>query len=130
MPFDVLDLLLSGTLSAGGGAAIGLRFAGVSVALPGLERTHAKRDAPGGAHGAAAASAGRPSGTVTMLFTDIEGSTRLLQRHPERYGDLLAQHQRLLRGAFDAHDGCEIGTLGDGFFVVFGRARDAVSAAV
>jgi class 3 adenylate cyclase/DNA-binding CsgD family transcriptional regulator len=71
-----------------------------------------------------------PTGTVTMLFTDIEGSTRLLKQLGERYGDLLADHRRLLREAFAAHDGHEIGTEGDSFFVTFARARDAVEAAV
>ena len=71
-----------------------------------------------------------PTGTVTLLFTDIEGSTRLLQRQRDRYANLLADHDRLLRNAFAAHDGREIGTRGDGFFVAFRRALDAVRAAV
>jgi class 3 adenylate cyclase len=71
-----------------------------------------------------------PTGTVTLLFTDIEGSTRLLQRQRDRYANLLADHDRLLRNAFAAHDGREIGTRGDGFFVAFRRAWDAVRAAV
>jgi class 3 adenylate cyclase/tetratricopeptide (TPR) repeat protein len=71
-----------------------------------------------------------PTGTVTLLFTDIEGSTRLLQRQRDRYANLLADHDRLLRKAFAAHDGREIGTRGDGFFVAFRRAWDAVRAAV
>jgi class 3 adenylate cyclase/tetratricopeptide (TPR) repeat protein len=75
-------------------------------------------------------SAEPPTGTVTLLFTDIEGSTRLLQRQRDRYANLLADHDRLLRNAFAAHDGREIGTRGDGFFVAFRRARDAVRAAV
>src|SRR4029077_8019817 len=64
-----------------------------------------------------------------MLFTDIEGSTRLLKQLGERYGELLADHRRLLREAFVAHDGHEIGTEGDSFFVTFARARDGVEAA-
>src|SRR5215210_141982 len=71
-----------------------------------------------------------PSGTVTLLFTDIEGSTPLLQRLGERYADVLAEHQRLLRAAFAAHGGREIDTQGDAFFVAFPRAADAVRAAV
>ena len=71
-----------------------------------------------------------PSGTVTLLFTDIEGSTRLLARLKERYADLLADQQRLLRAVFVEHDGSEIDTQGDSFFVAFPRARDAVAAAV
>ena len=60
-----------------------------------------------------------PSGTVTFLFTDIEGSTQLLRRAPEGYADALATHRRLLRAAFRAHDGREIDTQGDSFFVAF-----------
>jgi YVTN family beta-propeller protein len=71
-----------------------------------------------------------PSGTVTFLFTDIEGSTRLLKQLRERYAEALAEHQRLLREAFSEHDGREIDTQGDSFFVAFRRAKDAVSAAV
>jgi class 3 adenylate cyclase/DNA-binding CsgD family transcriptional regulator len=71
-----------------------------------------------------------PTGTVTVLFTDIEGSTRLLKALGPRYGDLLADHHRLLREAFAAHDGYEMGTAGDAFFVAFRRGRDAALAAV
>lgn len=70
-----------------------------------------------------------PSGTVTFLFTDIEGSTRLLQRLGDRYADILAEHQRVLRSAFLAWGGREISTQGDSFFVIFARATDAVAAA-
>ncbi|HEX4518948.1 MAG TPA: adenylate/guanylate cyclase domain-containing protein, partial [Gaiellaceae bacterium] len=71
-----------------------------------------------------------PTGTVTMLFTDIEGSTRLLKRLGEGYGDLLAEHRRLLRAAFAEFGGREMDTQGDAFFVVFDRARNGVGAAV
>ena len=71
-----------------------------------------------------------PSGAITFLFTDIEGSTRLLKQLRERYALLLADHQRLLRAAFAAHGGHEIDTQGDSFFVAFASARDAVVAAV
>jgi class 3 adenylate cyclase len=71
-----------------------------------------------------------PSGTVTLLFTDIEGSTELLKRLGDEYADVLAEHQRLLRDAFAAHDGHVVDTQGDSFFVAFSRARDAVAAAV
>ena len=64
-----------------------------------------------------------PGGTVTLLFTDIEGSTRLLQRLGERYGEVLATHQRLLRDVFQAHGGREVDTQGDAFFVCFPGAR-------
>ena len=72
---------------------------------------------------------GLPSGTVTFLFTDIEGSTRLLHEHGAAYADLLAEHRRLLRDAFASHEGVEVDTQGDAFFVAFSRAADAVSAA-
>jgi predicted ATPase/class 3 adenylate cyclase len=71
-----------------------------------------------------------PSGTVTFLFSDVEGSTRLLTRLPERYAEVLGEHQRLLRAAFDAHGGREVHTEGDAFFVAFTRAGDAIAAAV
>jgi YVTN family beta-propeller protein len=71
-----------------------------------------------------------PSGTVTMLFTDIQGSTQLVRKLGKRYPDLLNEHHRLLREAFAAHDGHEIGSEGDSFFVVFRRATDALGAAV
>src|SRR5262249_31225274 len=71
-----------------------------------------------------------PVGTVTLLFTDMEGSTRLLQQLGDRYTDVLAQHDRLLRAAVDAHGGRVVDRQGDAFFVAFGRAADAVTAAV
>jgi class 3 adenylate cyclase len=71
-----------------------------------------------------------PRGTVTFLFTDIEGSTRLLTALGDGYAELLAAHQRVLRKAIGAHRGCEVGTQGDAFFVAFARARDAIGAAV
>ena len=71
-----------------------------------------------------------PSGTVSFLFTDVEGSTRLVRRLGDGYGDVLADHHRLLRAAFEQAGGEELGTAGDAFFVAFSRARDAVSAAV
>jgi predicted ATPase len=70
-----------------------------------------------------------PSGTVTFLFTDIEGSTRLLQELGDEYVDALAEHRRLLRDAFERHGGVEVDTQGDAFFVAFARAADAVAAA-
>ena len=70
-----------------------------------------------------------PSGTVTFLFSDIEGSTRLLHELGDGYAEVLAQHRRVLRAAFAAHDGVEIGTEGDSFFIAFARASDAVAAA-
>src|SRR5262245_54729102 len=71
-----------------------------------------------------------PTGTVTFLFTDIEGSTQLLKRLGGRYSDVLSEHQRILRSAFDAHSGRIVDTQGDSFFVAFSRGKDAVAAAV
>jgi predicted ATPase len=71
----------------------------------------------------------RPTGTVTFLFTDIEGSTRLLHELGERYAEVLAEHRRLLRAAFARRGGVEVDTQGDAFFVAFSRAGDAVAAA-
>ncbi len=71
----------------------------------------------------------RPRGTVTFLFTDVEGSTSLLRQLREHYGVVLAEHARLLREAFAAHGGEEVDTQGDAFFYVFPRARDAAAAA-
>jgi class 3 adenylate cyclase/DNA-binding beta-propeller fold protein YncE len=70
-----------------------------------------------------------PSGTVTFLFTDIEGSTRLVKELRDAYSEVLLTHQSLLRAAFDEAGGQEIDTQGDAFFVVFRRAKDAVGAA-
>jgi WD40 repeat protein/class 3 adenylate cyclase/energy-coupling factor transporter ATP-binding protein EcfA2 len=71
-----------------------------------------------------------PSGTVTFLFTDIEGSTRLLRRLGERYVEVVGRHDRLVRAACAHHGGREITTQGDAFFVAFVRAGDAIAAAV
>src|SRR5690348_8370572 len=72
----------------------------------------------------------KPTGTVTLLFSDIEGSTRLLERlGPVRYGEALELHRRLLREAFARFDGYEVGTEGDSFMVAFARAEDAAGAA-
>jgi predicted ATPase/class 3 adenylate cyclase len=70
-----------------------------------------------------------PSGTVTFLFTDIEGSTRLLHELGDVYAAALADHRQKLRRAFAEHDGVEVDTQGDAFFVAFARASDAVAAA-
>jgi predicted ATPase/class 3 adenylate cyclase len=76
-------------------------------------------------------AAALPSGTLTFLFTDIEGSTKLVQElGPEAYGDILGRHRDLLRGAWQANEGIEVGTEGDSFFVVFASAPAAVAAAV
>ncbi|MGH3034877.1 MAG: adenylate/guanylate cyclase domain-containing protein [Gaiellaceae bacterium] len=71
-----------------------------------------------------------PTGTVTFLFTDIEGSTRLLKRLGARYADVLEEHHRLLRRALAEFGGREVDTQGDALFVAFPRAKDAVAGAV
>jgi predicted ATPase/class 3 adenylate cyclase len=72
----------------------------------------------------------QPSGTVTFLFTDVEGSTRLLQEvGGDRYAEALDLHRRLLRDAFRRHDGYEVDCEGDSFFLAFSQAREAVLAA-
>jgi len=70
-----------------------------------------------------------PIGTVTFLFTDIEGSTKLLEEHGDHYADVLSEHRRVLRDAFERHGGVEVDTQGDAFFVAFARASDALAAA-
>jgi class 3 adenylate cyclase len=71
-----------------------------------------------------------PGGTVTFLFTDIEGSTRLLQELGDDYGRVVGDHRRLLREVFQSAGGNEVDTQGDAFFYSFARARDAVRGAV
>jgi len=71
-----------------------------------------------------------PGGTVTFLFTDIEGSTRLLQELGDAYGDVVRDHRRLLRESLGEKGGTEVDTQGDAFFYSFPRARDAVAGAV
>ncbi len=71
-----------------------------------------------------------PTGTVTFLFTDIEGSTKLLQQLGSDYATVVGDHRRILRETFAEADGREVDTQGDAFFYSFQRARDAVSAAV
>src|SRR5262245_9025331 len=72
----------------------------------------------------------QPTGTVTLLFTDVEGSTGLLERlGTEQFAEALELHRRLLREVFQANGGFEFGTEGDAFFVAFASAEDAVAAA-
>lgn len=71
-----------------------------------------------------------PTGTLTLFFTDIEGSTRLLQQLGEKYASVLRECRRLLRTAFQLGNGYEVDTQGDAFFVVFERAGDAVTSAI
>jgi predicted ATPase len=70
-----------------------------------------------------------PTGTVTFLFTDIEGSTRLLHELGDAYADALTEHRKALRECFVRHGGVEVDTQGDAFFVAFARASDALAAA-
>src|SRR5438132_2819917 len=71
-----------------------------------------------------------PTGIVAFLSSDIEGSTQLLRRLGDRYPGVLAQHQAILRAAFEKYGGYEVGAEGDAFFVAFSRASDALGAAV
>jgi class 3 adenylate cyclase len=71
-----------------------------------------------------------PSGTVTFVFSDVEGSTGLLKRLGDGYGDLIREHRRIVRDTYGEHGGVEIDAQGDAFFFAFPRARDAVAAVV
>ena len=70
-----------------------------------------------------------PTGVVTLLFSDVEGSTRLLHDLGDGYGEALHEHRRQLRVAFAEHEGVEVDTQGDAFFVAFASASNAVAAA-
>jgi predicted ATPase/class 3 adenylate cyclase len=72
----------------------------------------------------------RPTGTVTFLFTDIEGSTRLLAQLGDRYAELLAAYRALLRKTFGGYGGHEVGVEGDSLFYAFPRAKDGLAAAL
>ncbi len=74
--------------------------------------------------------ASMPAGTITFLFTDIQGSTQLLERLREQYAVVLAEQRDVLRAVFAKYNGHEIDTQGDAFFVAFPRALDAVTCAV
>jgi predicted ATPase/class 3 adenylate cyclase len=98
--------------------------------LPSGQRAHPRTTRSTGLRLRAITSAKLPTGTVTFLFTDIEGSTRLLHelgRGP--YAAVLEEHHRLLREVIVAHDGREVDTEGDAFFVAFARPTDALAAA-
>ena len=71
-----------------------------------------------------------PTGTVTFLFTDLEGSTRLWEEHPEAMQDALARHDAIVRDAIESHHGHVVKTTGDGAHAAFATASDAVDAAV
>ena len=78
----------------------------------------------------AAAPGPLPSGTVTFVFTDIEGSTRMLRRLGDDYAGVLHQHRSLLRETWDAFGGVIVDTEGDGCFAAFPAAGEAVAACV
>jgi class 3 adenylate cyclase len=80
--------------------------------------------------GDAGASGALPAGTVTFLFTDLEGSTRLLAAHPRAYREAVARHHALLRGAVEGHGGAVFETVGDAVSAAFARPADAVAAAL
>src|SRR5215211_4792890 len=71
-----------------------------------------------------------PSGTVTFLFTDIEGSTKLAQEHPQEMPELLARHNTILNQSIERHHGFVFRTLGDSFSAAFNTASEALSAAL
>ena len=73
---------------------------------------------------------GLPTGTVTFLFTDIEGSTRLWEQYPEPMRAAVARHDALVRQAIETHSGVVFKTIGDAFCAVFAAASDALSAAL
>ena len=73
---------------------------------------------------------GLPGGAVTFLFSDVEGSTRLVKALRERYPQVLAEHRRLVRAAIAAHGGREVDTQGDAFFAAFASATQAVLCAL
>src|SRR5437588_11421721 len=85
--------------------------------------------ATSGGHGGPAV-AELPTGTVTFLFTDIEGSTRLWEQHPEAMQMALARHDALLRTAIETHGGDVFKTMGDQFCAAFATASEALAAAV
>jgi class 3 adenylate cyclase len=71
-----------------------------------------------------------PTGTVTFLFTDLEGSTRLWERYPEAMSEALSRHDEILRAAIEANNGRVVKTAGDGIHAVFSIATDALEAAL
>ena len=71
-----------------------------------------------------------PTGTVTFLFTDVEGSSRLWEEFPDAMQDALARHDVIVREAIESHDGQVVKTTGDGFHAAFGTASAAVEAAI
>src|SRR3954447_11329914 len=72
---------------------------------------------------------GPPGGTLTFVFTDVEGSTQLLRRLGDGYTEVLTRHDRIIRGACAENDGHEIDSQGDAHFLAFARAHDAIPPA-
>ena len=103
-----------------------------SAELEQLERRIIAGDVPAVAAGAIAARRGGPppTGTVTFLFTDIEGSTQYWENEPDGMQLALEVHDRIVREAIEGHGGYVFNTAGDGFAAAFGRAADAVAAAI
>src|SRR5205823_1401164 len=99
-------------------------------AAPHVARGYRVRVASDPVHGLYGKAVSFPGGTVTFLFTDVEGSTRLLQELGDGYGQVVADHRRILRDVFQKAGGHEVDTQGDAFFYSFTRAREAVVAAV
>ncbi len=101
-------------------------------AFQSLARTHIAPSSEHAAESGQSKSSPRslPTGTVTMLFTDIEGATRLLQQLGDRSASVLAECRHLLRATFQEWNGHEVNTQDDAFFVAFARATDAVLAVV
>ena len=71
-----------------------------------------------------------PTGTVTFLFTDIEGSASLAQNYPDEMNSLLKRHNTILRESIEAHDGYVFNIIGDAFNAAFHTSRDAINAAL
>src|SRR5207247_19010 len=70
-----------------------------------------------------------PQGVVTLMFTDIEGSTSRWERHPDHFNEALEIHARLIREAIDRYNGFEVKTVGDAFMIAFASASDAIRCA-
>ena len=102
------------------------------VPSPGLQELNDDivRQHPDVSWAGAPGKADLPSGTVTFLFTDVEGTTRLWQEHPDAMKTALARHDAILRDAIESHAGYVVKTTGDGFHAAFRAAHDAVDAAI
>jgi class 3 adenylate cyclase len=109
-------------------AALGMAATLLGLGLELRRRRQAPPATP--APGPAARTAPLPTGTVTFLFTDIQGSTRLLQQLGDRYAAVRDEHAVIVRRAVEAGGGVEVSTEGDSFFVAFGSPVGAVRAAV